>query len=577
MRGKNRSSGASGKLTSAASAASFSLEALEDRRLLSGVHLGSSGIGSLAETFQIAASCTGPGAHSGQGSSASSTTYSALQTSDAAAATGIAAIAPTGVTISATQKVNVETVNSTTTYYSARITDSSGNRTTITVDENGLPAGNETVLFSQLSGGPAGDQAISTGLQTLAPTGVTIAGTQDVIVSSTNGVTTYTVNLANSNGTVTKISVNSAGDVVLGPSTTFATLQSVDAAAATGLQAIAPTGVTIASTQKVCVTIVNSTTTDYTAKLTDSSGDKVKITVDENGLPTGNETVTFGDLQAGPANDQAIATGLQALAPTGVTIAATQSVIVTTTNGVSTYKVDLTASNGTVTQIIVNSAGTVVLGPGATFAQLQSVDAAAAAGLQAIAPSGVTLSASQSVTTETISATTTYYSVKVANSSGHGHTTLTVDENGLPTGNTMVLYSQLSGGPTADQTIATALQSLAPTGVTIAGTQTVYVTTVDDTTTYSVDLANSNGTVTEIAVSASGTAVTPPTSTGGTGGSGGSGYGNGGGGEGHGGNGNGWGGGGGGISYGGGEGDGFGGGHGFFSYGGGGGISLFIV
>jgi len=571
MRGKNRSSGASGKL---ASAASFSLEPLEDRRLLSGVHLGSSGIGSLAETFQITARRTGPGAPSGQGSTASSTTYSALQTSDAAAATGLAAIAPSGVTISATQNIKVETVNSTTTYYSAKLTDSSGDRTTITVDENGLPAGNETVLFSQLQAGTAGDQAISAGLQALAPTGVTIAGTQDVLVSSTNGVTTYTVNLANSNGTVTKISVNSAGDVVLGPSTTFATLQSVDAAAATGLQAIAPTGVTIASTQAVSVTTVNSTTTDYTVKLTGSSGDKVKITVDENGLPTGNETVTFGDLQAGPANDQAIATGLQALAPTGVTIAATQSVIVTTTNGVSSYKVDLTASNGTVTQIIVNSAGTVVLGTGATFAQLQAVDAAAATGLQAIAPSGVTISSSQSVTTQTISSTTTYYSVKVANSSGHGHTTLTVDENGLPVGNTTVLYSQLSAGPTADQTIATALQSLAPTGVTIAASQTVYVTTVDDTTTYSVDLANSNGTVTEIAVSASGTVVTPPTSTGGTGqGSGGGGYGNGGG-EGHGGNGNGW---GGGISYGGGEGDGFGGGHGFFSYGGGGGISLFIV
>ena len=37
---------------------------------------------------------------------------------------------------------------------------------------------------------------------------------RQVLVSSTNGVTTYTVNLANSNGTVTKISVNSAGDVV---------------------------------------------------------------------------------------------------------------------------------------------------------------------------------------------------------------------------------------------------------------------------------------------------------------------------------------------------------------------------
>jgi hypothetical protein len=510
-----------------------SLEGLEDRRLLSGVnfvvptalHFVQALDFNPVFTVQVLEStvisggigCPGQGSQGSENTGPATTTYSALQTSDPAAAAGLAAIAPSGVTLSASQQIVISVT--TFTGYSAKVTDSSGNTTDIAVDQNGLPAGTETVLLSQLQAGPANDQAIAAGLQALAPTGVTIAGTQEVDVS-TMGVgtpavlaTTFTVNLTNSNGTVTKITVDSSGKLVLGPTTTFAQLQTANAAAAAGLQALAPIGVTIASTQTVKVTNVNSTTTDYSVKLTDSSGNTVKISVDENGLPTGNETVTYGELQAGPANDQAIATGIQALAPTGTTIAATQDVDVITANGVTTFKADVTASNGTVTEIIVNSAGQVVLGPHATFGQLTAVDAAAATGLQALAPTGVTLSSSQSVTVQTVNTTTTYYSVNVANSTGKGHTTLTVDENGLPVGNTTVMFSQLQAGPAAAQAIATALQSLAPTGVTIAATQAVFVTTTDDATVYSIDLANSNGTTTEIAVNSSGTVTTPPAST----------------------------------------------------------------
>ena len=40
----------------------------------------------------------------------------------------------------------------------------------------------------------------------------------------------------------------------------------------------------------------------------------MRVAVDENGLPAGNEKVTFGQLSGGPANDKAVATGLQGCA-----------------------------------------------------------------------------------------------------------------------------------------------------------------------------------------------------------------------------------------------------------------------
>jgi uncharacterized protein YpmB len=497
----------------------FVIENLESRRLLSACS-------GMTTSSQTDASAAVQVEHHASQAAANTTTFSSTST---AVQDGLQAIAPSGTTIDASQTVNVRTVNSTTTYYSVSLTNSSGPKTRLTVDENGLPAGNEKVLFSQLSSGPTNDQAIATGLQALAPSGTTIAGTATVFVRSSQGNTTFTVALLNSNGTITRIAVDSTGASTTPthvPTTNTDTVEfsAAPSAVQAGLQAIAPSGTTISSTQTVNIQTVNATTSYYSVSLTNSSGPNTRLTVDENGLPVGNETVLFSQLSAGPANDASIASALQNLAPTGTTIAADQSVIVRTSGGQTTYTVRLTNSNGTETIVTVDSAGNVVTRTMPTFSTIQfsAAPSAVQAGLQAIAPSGTTISGTQNVYVLTVNSTTSYYTVNLPASSSststaawNSGTRLTVDENGLPAGNQQILYSQLAAGPANDQVISTALQNLAPSGTTIAGTQTVQVNTTNGETTFTVELTGSNSSVTEITVDSSGDAVSSPSGGGG--------------------------------------------------------------
>ena len=230
------------------------VEGLEDRRLLSGSHL-SAASGVVLD-------------HSN-----SSATHLGVTTVQFTAAPqpvqdGLKAIAPTGATIANTDTVYVRTVDSTTSLYSMKLTGSSGGTARVTVDENGLPAGNEKLTFGQLSAGPTNDKAIATGLQALAPSGVTIPSSQPVFVrTGRSGMTTFSVSLNNSNGTVTKITVDSTGAVVgapthgVGGSANTELFSAATAAVQNGLKAIAPSGVTIDPSTTLSIQKLNSKVT----------------------------------------------------------------------------------------------------------------------------------------------------------------------------------------------------------------------------------------------------------------------------------------------------------------------------
>jgi hypothetical protein len=436
----------------------------------------------------------------------------------AAVQDGLNAIAPSP--ISASQTVYLHAFNSTTTWYGVVLSGTTGTRKTpLVVDENGLPAGNEKITFGQLQNGPGNDQAIATALQKLAPSGVTIPASQPVYVRSARGTTTFSVGLTNSNGTVTRITVDSSGTAVAPPgpvpiSPTTTTFSAVPMAVQNGLQALSNT--TIDPSQAVFVRKISASTTYYAIQLaggTTAAGSH--LIVDENGLPAGNERVTFGELANGPANDKTIASALQSLVPSGVMIPASQAVFVRTFNGSTTFSVRLQNSNGTETDITVDSSGKVVtlVAPSFSMTTFGAAPGVVQEGLNAIAPSGTTIPSSQTVFVSTINATTIFYSVDLT---GGGMfmpsgTRITVDQNGLPAMNQQVTFGQLQNGPAADKTVATGLQNAAPTGVTISISQTVFVRTIAGVTTFTVNLTNMNGSSSTITVDSTGAVVTLPT------------------------------------------------------------------
>ncbi len=491
------------------------VEGLEDRRLLSASHL----LAASAATLRHS--------NSTQAASLQPIQFSAAP---AVVQAGLQAIAPSGTTIDATQNVYVRTLNSTSSIYSVKLSGSnSSSGTRLSVDENGLPAGNERITFGQLQNGPANDAAIATALQGLAPSGVTIGGTQNVVVrTGRDGTTNFSVSVSNSNGTVTKITVDSTGAVVssgnghMPAAANTILFSAATSAVRNGLQAIAPSGATIDPSTTVTLQKLNATTTLYSVKLAGVISHDERITVDQNGLPAGEEVVLFSQLQAGSSNDQGIASGLANLAPSGVTIAGTQDVRVHTFNGATTYSVTL-ISNGTSTTISVDSSGAAVTAstPSATTTTFGAAPAAVQAGLQAIAPSGTTIDSSQTVYVLTLGANTSYYSLNLNTDTsiwGFGRgwgDRITVDAAGLPAGNQQITFGQLENGPANDKAIAAAIQALAPSGTTLAATQAVLVRTLDGTSTYTVDLTNTNGTTSEITVDKTGAAVSSPAGGGG--------------------------------------------------------------
>ena len=261
------------------------------------------------------------------------------------------------------------------------------------------------------------------------------------------------------------IHICSGWDLRIGVSTVD--FSAAPSAVQTGLQAIvrAVRVLTIATAQPVSCGAVDSTTSLYSVRLVPASGPNVRLSVDENGLPAGSEKITFGQLSAGPANDKAIATSLQNLAPSGVTIGSTQTVLVRTArDGTSTFSVSLHNANGTTTKITVDSTGAVVstgghVGASANTELFSAATSAVQHGLQALASAGTTIDPSQTVTIQKLNATTTLYSVQIADSTptrlGFAHQgRITVDQNRLPAGEETVLFSRAKAGHSNDQAIA---------------------------------------------------------------------------------------------------------------------------
>jgi hypothetical protein len=203
-----------------------------------------------------------------------------------AIATALSLTAPTSTT-----NVSTSTASDGTITYSLRLTNASTTTTgrhnrgaVISVDSNGLPVGNQSLPISTLP------TAIQNGLSSHAPSGTTIAATQNVRVATIDGVNTYSVTFT-STGTRTTVTVDSTGALVSLPTRTTTTFAdtSIPAAAKSELQTLATDkGVsgTIADTQTVSVLTEPNGTAIYSVVLTNSSGDRVRISVDQAGNPT---------------------------------------------------------------------------------------------------------------------------------------------------------------------------------------------------------------------------------------------------------------------------------------------------
>lgn len=298
----------------------------------------------------------------------------------------------------------------------------------------------QTIEFSQA---PA---AVQAGLTSLASTDKVAAptSTQEVYLGNKNGVETYSIEETGT-GTDTRLTVDVNGKPVTAPTTSTTTFGAITNTAVTGeISKIATAlGLTApASTQTVHVTTNSAGTSIYTVGLTastsstttgSSSGEyvrHVRISVDSDGNPVGNENIPFSALPA------TIQNGLIAHEPSGVSLtsASTQKVKVRTIDGVNTYTMVFN-STGTRTSITVNDAGTLVSLPSTSTTTFADVPSKASAELQTLAnDDGVTgtISSTQTVRVSTEPSGTTVYTVRLTDSSGNA-VRISVDENGNPT------------------------------------------------------------------------------------------------------------------------------------------------
>jgi hypothetical protein len=277
------------------------LESLEDRRLLSAslhhhhksaaaVH--TSAVTTVPKVVKATTTTTttptdsdGDGDGSGSGKSSNSTTYSALQTSDAAAATELQTLATAdGQTIAGTQSVSVHQINSTTTYYSVVLAPSAGTEIKLTTDQAGNPVVPPT--SSQTTFGdssiPAAATAEITSLASLLGATAPVS-TDAVTVRTANGLTTYTISLAPSTTSTTtgdiRITVDAAGNPAGPMKIPFSALPAKVSAGLTTLATADST--TIPTTQDVFIHTGGGVTT-YTVDL-NSSGQSLQLTVDTTG------------------------------------------------------------------------------------------------------------------------------------------------------------------------------------------------------------------------------------------------------------------------------------------------------
>jgi hypothetical protein len=166
----------------------------------------------------------------------------------------------------------------------------------VTVDANGNPVGNEVLPFSALPTGIQGavNANVPSGATALDPT-----STQNVVVRTTDGITTYSTTFTSS-GTKSTVTVDAGGNLTNLPShstTTYSGLQTSAPAAAAELSTLATAdGVsTIASTQTIQVYTETNGTVVYSVHLpatgTRSNGNTFTYTITLSSDQAGNPTV----------------------------------------------------------------------------------------------------------------------------------------------------------------------------------------------------------------------------------------------------------------------------------------------
>ncbi len=232
--------------------------------------------------------------------------------------------------------------------------------------------------------------AVQTGLDALATTDglADPTATTKVALGNTGGVETYTVTLT-ATGTVSRLTVDAAGDPVTAPTQTTTTFANLPAAASAEVTAIATAkGLTApASTDTVNVSTTSAGAVTYSVGLasTDTSDDAfphdVNVQVDASGNPVGDQELPFSVFST------AVQAALNAGAPTGATAlaaTATQAVDVRTSDGITTYSTTFTVT-GTTTTVTVNAAGAAVTAASHTTADFSAIPTAAQTELQTLA------------------------------------------------------------------------------------------------------------------------------------------------------------------------------------------------
>lgn len=301
-----------------------------------------------------------------------------------------------------------------------------------------------------------------------------------------------------------------------------------------GLTNLADTDHLTAPTATDTVHLGNHNGVETYSLLITSTGTQTDITVDQNGNPVTQPTLTtttFGTLSGtGPGSDAAAAAEITAVASAlGLTApASTDTVNVSTTaGGAVTYSIHLTRSTTSTTttaddhDLFENHGETISVDANGNPVGTQELPFSAMPtkiqnGINAHLPTGATALATtstQSVQVLTIDGTT-YYSTTFDTSGTQ--TTVTVDAAGdlasLPSSSTADFSTIPAAAQTELQTLATA------NGVagTIAGTQTVNVFNEGNgTTIYSVSLSATNSTTSQtymltISVDQAGNPTVPP-------------------------------------------------------------------
>jgi hypothetical protein len=247
----------------------------------------------------------------------------------------------------------------------------------------GIRGGN-TIAFSQAP------TAVQSGLDTLA--GTTLAATTTVNLANRAGLETYSVTVSGT-GTRARYTVDQNGVAVSDPThntTTYAGLQTTDAAAANELATIATAEnlTAPAGTDTVGINVSSGGLTTYSIRLTSaattSSGRRhgprgSVVTVDAAGNPSGDEVVPFSTLPT------AIQDGLNNAAPAGATaLTDTSNVIVRVEDGVELYSAVFNGT-GTRTTVTVDNTGTLTSLPSRKRITFADVPAAAQTELQSLA------------------------------------------------------------------------------------------------------------------------------------------------------------------------------------------------